>query len=316
MRIESGKVIWSNMKWKLTILFILLLILGFLLTKKANREVLNSYITYSACSKPLDYKLGKVDPRFQLSNQNILADIQKATSIWSNSEGRVLFDYNPDASLTVNFVYNQKQLLSSQIQSQQTLVESTNQTLQKDTAAYKQAVSTYQTQLNSYNNQVSSWNSKGGAPLSVYYQLVNEKKQLNQQAAELNSQADGLNKLQTEYNSMVVTLNNYKNEMNNALNINPEDGLFDPNNETITIYLVADQNQLIHTLAHEFGHSLGMVHVSNPKSIMYPYLNENTIPTAEDIAQLNFVCRNQSVFEYYPSRFITWLSEWVHSSIG
>ncbi|MEX2007834.1 MAG: matrixin family metalloprotease, partial [Candidatus Levyibacteriota bacterium] len=57
----------------------------------------------------------------------------------------------------------------------------------------------------------------------------------------------------------------------------------------------SNYNELIHTLTHEFGHALGMQHVSSPQSIMYPYTTSFLTLAPEDLEQLAYVCRKQSL---------------------
>ncbi len=52
-------------------------------------------------------------------------------------------------------------------------------------------------------------------------------------------------------------------------------GLFSQNQ--IQIYGFTSFDDLRLTLAHEFGHSLGLKHTDDPKSLMYPLLREQDI---------------------------------------
>ena len=62
----------------------------------------------------------------------------------------------------------------------------------------------------------------------------------------------------------------------------------------MSIFQFDSKDSLILVLAHELGHSLGMEHVENPKSLMYPVLglqkNEPNLLTKEDLTEFMDVC--------------------------
>ncbi|HAI54618.1 MAG TPA: peptidase, partial [Acinetobacter nosocomialis] len=63
-----------------------------------------------------------------------------------------------------------------------------------------------------------------------------------------------------------------------ATTVGPETfhkGLFSHNQ--IQIYGFSSFDDLRLTLAHEFGHALGLKHTTDPKSLMYPRLKEQDI---------------------------------------
>ena len=66
-------------------------------------------------------------------------------------------------------------------------------------------------------------------------------------------------------------------------------GLF--NGREIHIYEFESQEDLRLTLAHEFGHALGMKHHNDPKALMYPMLEEQDMQhfrlQSADIALFN-----------------------------
>jgi hypothetical protein len=72
-------------------------------------------LSYSECDTPIFYKLGTLDPKFGLNQTNVGSDIQNAADIWGKTYGKSLFINSPAAILVINFVYDQRSALNTQI---------------------------------------------------------------------------------------------------------------------------------------------------------------------------------------------------------
>ncbi len=265
------------------------------------------YFTISACDTPVYYKIGKVDPRFGLSINDFTADASQAAQIWRNVEGGKKLLVNDPAdkqALTVNLLYDQRSSLRNQINQLEGQVSQKDQSLQSNIQSYEQQVADFKSKLADFNEkadqlnqEINSWNQRGGMPPDIYQQLkaqqdslIQEQNNLRDQANSLNQMAKELNISTQDYNNQVGKLNNTISTFSNALSQQPEEGLFDPQANSINIYFDNNQDELIHTLAHEMGHALGLEHNPNFKSIMYPYSTQVIIPSTNDIDSLNQVC--------------------------
>lgn len=257
------------------------------------RATVTQKLSYSHCDIPITYKIGSIDPKFDLTQTQVLQDAKKATSILNQAEGKNLFAYDPNGQLTVNFKYDQRSALDTTINQLQSNLSSQNKTLQQQIDSYYADSKAFEQKLADFNAVVEKYNQEGGAPPDQFNNLVNQQNQLKAEAQALNDRAKQL-KLQTkDYNSGVSSLNQDINKFNTAISLKPEEGVFDPNLETITIYFANNQSELIHTLTHEFGHSLGMQHVSDPNAIMYSYSTESLTVTQDDKQELDAICQEQ-----------------------
>lgn len=278
------------------------------------------YFTYSSCDKPLAYKLGDIDPKFGLTKEQFLADTKQAAQIWQKAEVKqvLTFDATAGNAITINLTYDQRTALNNQINNLEQQVTRKDQSLQSDVNAYQKQVDDFKKRLADFHNQVLAlnqqidyWNQKGGAPADVYQKLITQQNDLAKERDSLKAEADSLNQtaqklnLSTQdYNLGVNQLNNTISTFKEALNQKPEEGIFNSRTQTIDIYFNNSYGELIHTLAHEMGHALGLQHNDNQASIMYPYTTETVVASVDDIKSLDSICAQRYLSIPYVSSWL------------
>ncbi len=259
----------------------------------------------SVCDKPLFYSIGDIDKRFELSAEQVRKDLSAAETIWEKPTGKNLFEYSPDAKLKVDFVYDRKQALNSQINQLEGQLNTKSGDLEAKKAAYENQVFEFNKKVDELNLEIAKWNTQGGAPPDEFQKLQDRQKSLRDEAQLLNQAGRELNLSAFEFNLNVEKLNSQISQFNADLARRPEEGLFDPSTQTIYIYFVPSQNELEHTLAHELGHALGLLHLDqNPKSIMYPYSSDSIVASAEDTAAVFAFCAPKSVLQTMKNNFV------------
>lgn len=278
--------------------FIVILLSLFSYSNNLNTSSLSNLFSYSVCDQPIKYRIDTVDPKFNLSREDFSYDIDEATQIWERPINKNLFVYDPKGDLSINLIYDDRQSLTSQIIQLEDTVKSNQQSLKPEINEYQKLSSDLKQKIEDLNKQVDYWNNKGGAPSEEYQKLTLRQQELQTEANRLNEMAQRLNVSTNAYNTEVNKLNQTITTLDNALEHRPEEGIFKFPENRIEIYFNLNKTELVHTLAHELGHSLGLKHSNNPNAIMYFRTNQSIVPIKGDLEALEGICKRRSIFEF------------------
>lgn len=260
-----------------------------------NPDLISNLLYYSPCDKPVLFRIGFIDKRYNITSTEFLQDIEIATHIWEQPIGKNLFHYDSKGELQVNMVFDKRQSLTNKINQLEGKLKTDKSQINSEIENYKKRAAEFNQKVNALNEKISYWNSQGGAPEEEFNKLKEEQDTLKKEAEELNALARSLNQSTDEFNSQVGTLNNTIGSFNQAISLRPEQGVYKSGEEQITIYFTQSDNELIHTLAHEFGHAIRLEHIDDENAVMYPYTTQVTVASPSELSRLRTYCEKRFI---------------------
>ncbi len=263
------------------------------------------------CSSPVLYRVGTIDPRFGVSDEEFTSALNEAAAVWNTAAGKPVLATDTSAEMTVSLQYDERQAatkLGEVIDEDQRVYDTQRARVDALISAHEKKATTYETKrvsfeedTEAYEKDVANWNAKGGAPPGVYDDLEAERKRLARVQTQLATEADTLNQMSAEINAEVGKLNQLAGSVNAKVDTyNSVAGeefdqgqyVSDEAGNRITVYEFKTRDQLVRALAHEFGHALGILHTEDPQSLMYPYNSGKDVTLhAQDVAALREVCK-------------------------
>jgi uncharacterized protein YfcZ (UPF0381/DUF406 family) len=258
------------------------------------------------CAEPIEYSIGKIDGRFYLTKMQVRINALIASRVWNDVFDQEIIIYNPDADLTINLVYDERQeasderkriqgqlsFSSDRIRLKRNQLNDLYQEFVKDKASFNAA-------KDEFTDKISSFNASGGIPSSKISELESDQETLKGLMVELKNKADIINSKSAdlrgdivEHNQNVDRLNQLADDEDVNVGLYEED--YEADSRTITVYMFSDELDLRHTLAHEMGHALGMDHVDEDNSLMnavFYETQESLKLSSDDLAELYVACQ-------------------------
>ena len=151
------------------------------------------------CSRPIAYRLGQIDQRFGMSNDDMVEALREAGALWERAMGRTLFAYDARAALTVTLVYDERQQatqdrqrLRGSMQELQASHASVGRSFTEWQERYEQRVRNYQLNYVDYekraaafNARVQELNARGSVSREIQPSLEAERSRLDSMRREL-----------------------------------------------------------------------------------------------------------------------------------
>ncbi|TVT80222.1 matrixin family metalloprotease [Acinetobacter colistiniresistens] len=252
----------------------------------------SSQVRYST-EQPLRYRIAELDPRLNIDQQQMVELSKQAAAIWENNTGQKYFVYDPEAEFVINLVFDQRQLRSmkraeslGQLEQEQQNWLNHNEKLQKVNADLAESSAQLEQQKQAYENQAQQYQlglaqyKADNSNKTLFASLQKQQRDLQQQAVKLQTKIAEYNhkvqqnqlkaeKSQQVYQELAASVAEFNETFK------PEvlhKGQFD--GKQIFIYEFSSIDDLRLTLAHEFGHALGLKHTRDPKSLMYPRIKD------------------------------------------
>lgn len=241
------------------------------------------------------YRIGQIDPRFGLSDEQVRQITHEAVMIWHDGTGDEWFVYDDSAKMSINLIYDERQIETNTRQIIKQNIETLHANHQINADNLHNQRKQLNAQFNALETELTLWHDEYRRTVNRLSQSTNDQErqvltekyhQLMNKQHQLNARIKAHQSAQEEFNRSVAGFNEQTEYLNQTINhanarLTPREfhkGEFSHGGHTqINIYEFANIDELRLTLAHELGHALYLGHNDDPTALMYPYAQKQEL---------------------------------------
>lgn len=286
---------------------VLIIIGGLITISRSSDFAIASTDSVQPCEQPLTYRFGNIDSRFNITKKELAAIMEKVEELWATALDKDLLDYQKEGKVAIHLVYGEDQkrteaerTYAKRIETKQREIETKQREYDLAVKRYQRKKEDFQSTISEYNQAVESYNHAENRLKRMEREINRLKSSMDRKQQDLETQRQQTIKKSRQLNQLVEEQNrmaaNYNSQFSEPKKFDQGRYIKQGNSEKINIYQFANDAQLKTVLAHEVGHSFGLGHVGNPKSVMHEMMEKQNIfnlqLTDEDIAALKNRCSN------------------------
>jgi hypothetical protein len=255
------------------------------------------------CSPPHYWSLEALDPRFDLSREEVTDAIRRAAILWAEAVGNPLLFQEGAGDLSIRFVFDERlqdlrerdrmrdetRVSEERIRVAEEELEGMRSELARHRTVHEQRERDFRERMEEHSRTVERWNQQGGAPPEEYRRLLGIEDALERERAAVNESAEELNRLVGRVNEATGRVNEAIAEHNRrltALAALPEETLsrvaeyretrrgFGPFSTSVTreldVFAFESRDHLVLIFARALGRTLGLDDSDVPGSVLEP----------------------------------------------